>query len=177
MAINGLLNSYSTLPIYPNKPARPVGESNVNVTKNQVRASIPDSSVQISDEARRLSEQAQKPESDKPDWAYDTTITTDGGKVIKTQWIDVNKMLDERLSAEDKRVLGFPFTGSAATSRTLLAGDILRMRDAGELTGNITKSLLLGKGVGQFDLANSPDFRTSEGQEALMDILSRADNA
>lgn len=177
MTISSILNLYSNS--FVSSPRLKTDATNNGIATTQTspeKSSTLDSTVQISDEAKRLYEQTQKNNANKPEWATDTTITTDSGEVIKTQWINIDKMLDAKLTADDKRVLGFPFVGKSVddvTMRTLISQAIVDMRDSGALTGNITKSFLLGKDINQLDLVKHPNFQNAEGQATLMDILSR----
>jgi hypothetical protein len=178
MTISSILNSYSNAFVSSPKLKTDVANNDVETASNsaQSKSSALNSSVQISDDAKRLYEQSQKDNSKNPDWATDTTITTPSGEVIKTQWINVEKMLDAKLTADDKRVLGFPFRGKSVedvSARTLISQAIIGMRDSGDLSGNITKKYLLGSDVNQLDLAKQPNFQNAEGQATLMDILSR----
>lgn len=175
MAISNVLNSYSNIS-YPAKPLLNSGSAGAVVSAAQPKSAIFDSSVQISDEAKHLFEQSQKTDAAHPDWAIDTTITTNTGEVIKTQWIDVNKMLDEKLSTDDKKVLGFPFSGkdmNGDTLRTLIAQAVVNGRDAGTLNGPISKNYLLGDNPYQLGLSAQVNFQDAKGQAVLQDILSR----
>lgn len=177
MTIPSVLNSFSSVTAYSSKSTKAATSGDSATASATPKSSALDSSVQISDEARRLYEQSQQSNAKNPDWATDTTITTESGEIIKTQWIDVNKMLNTKLSAEDKQVLGFPFEGKGIddiTARILIGQAVVDMRDSGMLTGSITKSFLLGNGVNQLDLANHPNFQSAETHATLMDILSRA---
>ena len=176
MTISSILNSYSNAFVNSPKPKTDTGNNGNDTAPTSNKSSILNSSVAISDEAKQLYEQSQKNTTSNPDWATDTTITTPNGEVIKTQWINVEKMLDAKLTADDKRVLGFPFRGKSVedvSARTLISQAIVSMRDSGDLAGNITKSFLLGNDVNQLDLTKQPNFQNPQGQATLMDILSR----
>jgi hypothetical protein len=176
MTISSILNSYSNAFVNLPKPKTDTANNGIDTAPTSNKSSILNSSVEISDDAKRLYEQSQQNTTNNPDWATDTTITTPSGEVIKTQWINVEKMLDAKLTADDKRVLGFPFRGKSvedASARTLISQAIVGMRDSGDLSGNITKKYLLGSDVNQLDLAKQPNFQNAEGQATLMDILSR----
>ena len=177
MTINSVLNSYSSPSLYSPKNTK-AGTAGDATAPIPTKSSISAASLQISDEAKRLYEKSQQANSKNPYWATDTTITTPSGEVIKTQWVDVGKMLDAKLTADDKRVLGFPFHGKSVddvTARTLLGQTIVDMRDSGMLSGKITKSYLLGNGANQLNLTRDPNFQSAEAHAALMDILSRTD--
>lgn len=175
MTISSVLNSFSSVSSYSLKNTKK-GAADDATASIPSKSLILDSSLQISDEAKRLYEQSRQDNSKNPDWATDTTITTPSGEVIKTQWINVEKMLDAKLTADDKRIIGFPFRGKSVddvTARTLISQAVVNMRDSEMLTGNITKSFLLGNGVNQLDLGNDLNFQSVETHAALMDILSR----
>ena len=175
MTISSMLHSFSSISPYSLKNNK-TGKANDATASVPSKSAILEPSLQISDEANRLYEQSRQDNSKNPDWATDTTITTSNGEVIKTQWIDVNKMLNEKLSAEDKRILGFPLEGKGIddfNTRILLGQAIVNMHDLGALNGKITKSFLLGNGMNQLDLANNPNYQSAEAHAALMDILSR----
>ena len=113
------------------------------------------------------------------DWTTDTTITTPDGKVIKTQWVEVNKMLDASLSSDDKAILGFPFSSKnpdVTSGLTLLAMTIKQQRELGYLKGPLTKDYLFGSGDNKLDLKNDPNFNTASAKAALDAISQRIDH-
>ena len=124
--------------------------------------------------------QADNTAANTNNWTTDTTITTPDGKVIKSQWIEVNKMLDANLSSEDKKALGFPFSTNdpnVSSSLTLLALTIKEQRELGYLKGPLTKDYLFGSGDNKLDMYNSPNFNSASLKSALDMIAQRIDQS